>query len=310
MGTQGAWELYYEPQNTAPVVNIQMRACDVHSATIGAGYIEAHEVTVARYRQWVLAGMPLPPSGTQVAAGIQWSSSRSGSARELPVQRLYNIQQSTNQKSIGDLDCLFDIRQGVNDNRPVNCVHENNALAFCWWDGMELVSEIAWEYVATNRGTTVLPFGTVPTGVSPCIFADIGRTDGLCGTSTVPAPVGSFPRGDTLDPPGVHDLWGGLSEITIGLSRPYNCAQAINSSPCTTSARPSYDGYFQNPCHFAIIDRGLSFAGDAQFRMYLSQARTRQIGTAGASGNVSAGFRCMRRARPPTVPPWADAGVP
>lgn len=311
MGAQGAWELYYEQRFGGPAVNVQMRTCDVHTATVGPGYIEAHEVTVARYRQWVLAGMPVPPSGTEIAHGYVWTGSRTLSARELPVRRLYNHQQSTNQKTLGDLDCLFDIRQGVNDDRPVNCVHEDNALVFCWWDGMELVSEIVWEYVATNRGTTSLPFGSIPTGVSPCILGDVGRVSGPCGTTTVPAPVGSFPRGDTLDPPGVHDLWGGLAEITLGLSRPYSCSQTINNSPCAINARPSYDGFFQNPCYRTIINRGLSFAGDAQFQTYFEHVRTRQTGTgSGSTGDVSAGFRCMRRSRPPTVPPWADAGAP
>lgn len=309
MGAEGAWELYYQQRFGHPLVNVQMRACDVHTATVGPGYIEAHEVTVARYRQWVLAGMPVPPSGTEIAHGYVWTGSQTLSARELPVRRLFNNQQSTNQKDLGDLDCLFDLRQGVNDDRPINCVQENNALAFCWWDGMELMNEIVWEYVATNRGTTALPFGSIPTGVSPCVFGDVGRVSGSCGASLGPAPVGSFPRGDTLDPPGVHDLWGGLTEITMGLSRPYSCSQTINSSPCTVSALPSYDGFFQAPCYRATVDRGLSFAGDTRFQMYFGDIRTRQVGT-GASGDVSAGFRCMRRARPPTVPPWADAGAP
>ena len=308
MGAAGAWEILYAQRFGHPLVNVQMRACDVHTATVGPGYIEAHEVTVARYRRWVEAGMPLPPRDTEIAHGVVWTGETS-SARELPVRRLYNGQHSTNQKDLGELDCLFDLRRGVNDDRPVNCVQRDNALAFCWWDGMELVSEIVWEYVATNRGTTTLPFGSIPSGVSACVFGDVGRVSGPCSASLGPAPVGSFPRGDTIDPPGVHDLWGGLAEITIGLSRPYSCSRTINSSPCTVDALPSYDGFFQAPCFRTTINRGLSFAGDTLFQMYLDSARSRAVGT-DSTGNVSAGFRCMRRARPPTVPPWADAGVP
>lgn len=302
MGAQGAWEVQYEQQVGGQRVDVQMRACDVHTATVGPGYIEAHEVTVARYRQWVLAGMPVPPSGTEIARGILWNDDRSFSARELPVRRRYNSQQAGNQEIIGKLRCLFDYRLGIDDNRPVNCVQENNALAFCWWDGMELVNEIVWEYVATNRGTTSLPFGRVPAGVSPCVFADVGRVTGPCDTTIVPARIDTFPRGDTLDPAGVHNLWGGLAEITIGLSRPYSCTQPIDERACTRNALSSYDGYWSASCPVQTILRGLSFAGDAQYRSLLEQVRSRQAGPR-ASGDIAAGFRCMRRARPPTAPP-------
>ena len=114
--------------------------------------------------------------------------------------------------------CTWTPEEGPNELRPINCVNVWAALAFCAWDGKQLLSEIAWEYLARNRGTTEVPFGDSRNNASVCNLADVGGWVTAAGGRTLcpstPLPLSVFDRPDdvTTDPPGIHGLFGGVAE--------------------------------------------------------------------------------------------------
>lgn len=58
-----------------------------------------------------------------------------------------------------------------NDALPVVCITKKRALAFCEAAGKTLPSEVEFEYVARNRGTTLLPWGNDPASCDDAVFA-------------------------------------------------------------------------------------------------------------------------------------------
>lgn len=211
--------------------NGKMTQADVHPVTVTDFTIETHEVTVARFRGFFSAGMPAPPEGYPIAPGIAWqflwtrgihepSSERSGQVpcygEGCPVQTQTNCTWAlaNGQVDGGPTGVSF-------ENKAVNCVTWFTAAAFCAWDGMRLATEAEWEYVARNRGIDEwYPWGdALPT----CEQANFGNGPPKCPAQPrdYPEDVGSHPAGDTLDPPGVHDLIGGVAEWTADFYQPY-----------------------------------------------------------------------------------------
>ena len=59
----------------------------------------------------------------------------------------------------------------ANDALPIVCITKKRALAFCEAAGKTLPSEVEYEYVARNRGTTLQPWGNDPATCDDAIFA-------------------------------------------------------------------------------------------------------------------------------------------
>ncbi len=175
----------------------QRPECDIGRARVRAGFIDAYEVSVARFRAWARAGFPQPPSGWMSPLGY-------------PLLRVEIVLP----EGVG---CTYRAEPGDWDNLPVNCVGQSVGEAFCAWEGKHLVTETMWDYFATNRGTTALPFGNVvPRGAARCQFGDVGANDDCASSHPdgLPLPIDALPMGATLDPPGVFGMWGGVGELT------------------------------------------------------------------------------------------------
>jgi hypothetical protein len=56
-------------------ITFPMRSCDPRMRTVRGGYVDAYEVTVARFRTWVRAGMPRPTAGEYVFPDGRWLAS-------------------------------------------------------------------------------------------------------------------------------------------------------------------------------------------------------------------------------------------
>lgn len=179
--------------------------CDIGPMRARPGFIDAYEVSVARFRAWVRAGRP-------PGAGPRFIPPRA----ELPFNidgPLEVYREGTNPAPQPEF-CTYRDEPGPNDNLPINCVEIDSAAAFCLWEGKHLVTEAMWEWFATNGGRTKLPFSDVRANdADECEFGDVRRYTGCPREGHLPAPIDAFPLGQTTNPPGVFNLWGGVFEL-------------------------------------------------------------------------------------------------
>jgi formylglycine-generating enzyme required for sulfatase activity len=127
-----------------------------HDVTLSPYFIDAYEVTVARYRACVDAGVCSEP-------------------------RLDAAQ-----------GCTYTATPGARELFPVTCVAWADADSYCAWDGRRLPSEAEWEFAARGEAGRKFPWGdtfecnrAVLSGSSQCAEH----------AGQLPKRVGSTPRG-------------------------------------------------------------------------------------------------------------------
>jgi len=297
MGSTEAWDV---TSVAAEGRNLQMRVCDLHDAVARGGYVDAYEVSVARYRAWVNAGFPHPRAGESFFNGLQWMSQFD---RDLVIPNRATMDDRVPGVVSTDAMCTWSGTPGVNDDLPISCVPVMAAIAFCWWESKHLITEIGWEYLATNRGTTPTPFGAIPAADAVCSRGDVGGYTGQCPRTAMPTRIGTHPGGATRNPAGVHDLWGGMQEWVIGLASPYS--QYFPAMPfCSRDAPRSVDGAFEvsggSLARGEVMQRGPAWFQNATEFAYFYHSATR-AGVAGVPipkgrnpTSVRVGFRCAR----------------
>ncbi len=185
----------------------RMRSCDLHPGRVEGGYVDAYEVTVARYRAWVNAGMPTPfrpRMNISFFWGGFWNSDLNN---EVPRAGPFTGEMIGGEP-VSASHCTWTDQPGANEDRPITCIGMAHAVAFCEWEGKHLITSTAWEFLARNRGTTSTPAGEAANNSNRCDLGNVGRTNGVCTRAILPEPVGSSPRDVTVDPPGVYDLYG------------------------------------------------------------------------------------------------------
>lgn len=270
-----------------------IRACEAHTAHIHDGFVDANEVTVGRFRQWVNAGMPTPAIGTNVFNGLTWTSRIADRVRGASTSD--DGGDCRTSAVSGPSQCTWSPTVGPNERLPINCVSRSTALAFCWWDGKHLATEAAWEYVARNRGANVEPWGTeVFTIANPCIRGDVGAFTGQCPVESLPQAVGMHPMGDSRDPAGVHDLFGGVSELVIGEPFPYWTWSSTLAcgAPIPSPVEDGAIGVGVGWAEVAILERGASWLSSRALEDVMMYSSSRMEGVADNSPRL--GFRCMR----------------
>ncbi len=148
--------------------------------------LDAAEVTLAAYGEWVRAGHCAPAWDTVTwewsrAAGHAWWSRRCNRAR------------------------------ADRADHPVNCVTWDQAAAYCDWAGKRLPTEEEWEWAARNgRDATRYPWGDAAPSSQPCWNGE--ENDAGRGNRAGTCAAGSHPADATAA--GVKDLGGGVSEWT------------------------------------------------------------------------------------------------
>ncbi len=288
MGSTDAWG------STWPALGnyALQRACDVHTVTVFDGWVDAHEVTVARYRAYLRAGHPQPAEGEWIVSDYRWGE-QYGDRSFDP----HSSAQASGFGPFGPTSCTYQNQPGDHDALPINCVNFEIMRAFCWWEGGHLITEETWEYLATNRGRTTAPMGAVPRDDEICDISDVGTNQSvdlmnpmgatLCPRRMMPLSVFARPRDVTFNPPGVYGLLGGMSEVTLSASG----LPVMNLPRCQTTCEP-----FCIPPHIRegklgeYVAKGAAWVEPSAERNRRADARQRN--SAGNPSAISLGFRC------------------
>lgn len=271
-----------------------------HPATVATFYLDAFQVTVGRFRNFVDQFDGKPPAPTAGAhadiPGSGWDASWN---QYLPASRADLISRVKSFCSATNDGTWTDSPAG-NETYAINCVDWYTAFAFCIWDGGYLPTEAEWEYAAAG-GTDerMFPWGST----DPSTEMDLANDSFNDGRPFVA--VGSNPAGNGKW--GHFDLAGGEQQWVLdgyypgwyagGGSNCDNCVDMMTYSTCGTGAPASW--CMPDPTgQGARVLRGGGWYDDSMNPIYL-RAAYRGSGSplAGGDGHA-AGLRCAR----PTPP--------
>jgi formylglycine-generating enzyme required for sulfatase activity len=251
-------------------------------ATVSDFRLDDYEVTVARFRAFVNAGMgtqstpPAPDAGAHAQiAGSGWYASWNASLAADTTALVASLK----------CDPMFqtwtDTPAG-NEQRPINCVSWYEAAAFCAWDGGYLPTQAEWNYAAAGGDQQRAYPWSVPAGslvIDPAHASYYDGTDCVgdgqpdCAVTDL-VPVGTLPAGDGRW--GQSDLGGNVLEWTLDWFAAY-------PSPCADCANLT----LSPSGHRAI--RGGSYGSNAD------DLRTgARLGLPPSDRNSITGLRCAR----------------
>jgi len=145
---------------TQPVANGYSAHGPVHSVTLSAYFLDINEVTVARYRRCVDAGICALP-GVDAAQG-----------------------------------CTYTAESADHEKHPVTCVSWQDGQDFCTWDERRLPTEAEWERAGRGTMSWKYPWGNV----FLCSLAVVSAgTQCPTYATQLPEPVGTAATGHSLE---------------------------------------------------------------------------------------------------------------
>ncbi len=147
-----------------------------HNATVASFALDKYEVTVGRFRQfvlgyaeWIGAGNPQAGGGRHpLISSTGWGESWTVASGNLPASEIdLRTQVTCNGSGQNWSDSAASLEAS-----PMNCLSWCVAFAFCVWDGGRLPTEAEWEYVAAGGGDTLgnrlYPWGGNVADCKPC----------------------------------------------------------------------------------------------------------------------------------------------
>lgn len=219
-------------------------------ATVSPFWLDKYEVTVSRYRKFVLSGrgtMANPPAtnaGARTLGGVPeqggWQDAWNANLpADIAAQRAALACDPTS---------TWTDSPGANEALPINCISWYDAMAFCTWDGGWLPTEAEWNFAASGGSEQRAYPWSSPPGSLTVDCAHANYYDCTRPSANVANRVGSrSPLGDGRW--GHADLAGNVWEWTLDLEAPYtsectDCAQLTQGSD-----RIMRGGYFNNESH-------------------------------------------------------------
>jgi formylglycine-generating enzyme required for sulfatase activity len=219
-------------------------------ATVSDFRLDAFEVTVGRFHDFVNSGKASQVSPPAAGAGAHPKIANSGWN---PAWNSNLVPGALNQalKCDPTLASWTDLA-GANDNRPVNCVTWYEAFAFCAADGGRLPTEAEWNYAAAGGDQqrqfawgANFPDYNADYAAWGCYYGGGSGGDEACVSIASLAPVGVIPAGNGRW--GHSDLAGNVYEWNldwIGLPQPTPCVDCAQLTPNvgTTSTQRTLRG--------------------------------------------------------------------
>ena len=260
--------------DAAPIVDVPPAP---DNAYVGDARVDRYEVTVARFRQFVLSGQGTQARPPAVGAGTHTAIVNSG------WDASWNTSLASDTPSlVAALKCSASYQTwsdapGSEENFPINCVTWYEAMAFCIWDGGYLPTEAEWAYAAmAGAQERAFPW-SVPANdpTCDCSYANNG---GAAWPTTACSATGAnrvgseSPTGDGKW--GHADLAGNVAEWVLDYSGAY-------PTPCTNCANltPSAQR----------VTRGGSYADDPNQVENILRGQQQP-----SARSPKTGFRCAR----------------
>ena len=178
-------------------------------ATTGDFYLDKYEVTVARFRAFVSAGMGTRAHPLAEGAGAHPRIAGSGWNAAWNAKLPADTAGLKAALRCHDAYASWTDRPGANENKPINCLDWYTGFAFCAWDGGRVPTEAEWNYAAAGGSEQRYYPWSVP---SASTTIDDGYAV-YCGGTCKLLDVGSKPRGDGRW--GHSDLGGNVWEWTL-----------------------------------------------------------------------------------------------
>lgn len=258
------------------------QACDAvvrdHPASLGNFALDAFEVTVSRFRSFVVQYSGLKPEegsgkNPRNAADVGWRSAWDDllpDTRE-ELERSISDDLESEEDVCGELG-TWTSTPDVNEKKPINCVSFYLAYAFCIWDGARLPTEAEWNYAASGGAEQrVYPWSTPPES------RQISAEHAVFGQSEDyplgPSDVGQLPAGNGRF--GHSDLAGNVAEWVFD-----------DYASCYPTPDQCSDCGYSSADSLRVLRGGSFVSADSGV---LVESRI-----AAAEGYNYAGFRCAR----------------
>jgi formylglycine-generating enzyme required for sulfatase activity len=262
-----------------------------YPATISPVLVDAFEVTVGRFRNFVSAVVggwtPVPGSGKHsnlndgdglvlpsgVGAEYEPGWLLSWTANLPATSAGWNAHLASCD---GDAGAYYATWTLGDDTLPINCLDWYDAYAFCIWDGGFLPSTAEWNFTASGGDAQRLfAWGENPPGANT-IYANWNCYEhgvtGACDARWT-APVGSSPEGNGRW--GQSDLTGNLYEFVLDFWSEYPPNPCSDCADTTDGPRMIRGGSFSNSIESLYV---------ANTSYYTPETATL----------INVGFRCAR----------------
>ena len=248
-------------------------------AEVSAFRLDKYEITVGRFRRFVEAAeqgwLPAAGSGRHVhlrgGAGLVerdegtpepgWATAWS---TELPADWRASLATG--------YSCNWTDLPGANEQKAMNCIHWEEAYAFCIWDGGFLPSEAEWNFAAAGGDEQRLyPWGAAdPSTGDYAIYSDSCPGGGWC---MAPDLVGVRPDGAGRW--GHHDLAGNAAEWVLDwYEEPYpaggTCTDCVNLASTRTMRGLRGGAHWDSA---GLITTDYRYYGSPDFRVIGAGAR-------------------------------------
>ncbi len=257
-----------------------------YPATLSAFRLDRFEVTVGRFRSFVLASVNgfVPAAGS----GKHEHLSGGGIQGELGWKDAWSAQLPTTDAGWSAALACPQLESDkatwtpaplTKEFLPINCASWLHAQAFCIYDGGFLPSEAEWSLAATGGGTMQrsYPWGAAAPTASHAVYECNGNTADMGCTPSDILPVGSRPLGDGAH--GHADLGGGIFEWVLDAF-----ASAL-PTPCTNCAA------------LGELGQGVMHGGSWSFQA-AKMKNSDRYELSKAATSSSTGFRCARAPLP------------